>query len=282
MTEKEKVWLRQKVMTLPITPDYPFDPEAKLLRCIGIKPTMLDIGANTGIYSEILEDVVGSDNLYIFEPLPHLYKHLKQKFKRSHVFDWAISDHEDTQNIRVPYIGGERFDTRASLNKHSEPDETSYEEIAVHLSTLDNVIKKLGLQSIGFIKIDVEGHELEVLNGGVETLTRFNPLVLIEIETRHHQYPITKIFSKFEDISYKGYYINPETYMLLKTNQFDSNRDQNQEYLKSRHFIRYLNNFFFVHESFEKEFVLKVLTFLESEKQYVKQGASADTHTSCY
>jgi hypothetical protein len=136
----------------------------------------------------------------------------------------------------------------------------------VRLSTLDNVVEKLELGSIGFIKIDVEGNELEVLNGGVETLTRFKPLVLMEIESRHHQFPITRIFSKFEDIGYKGYYVNPETFSLLKVDQFDNNRDQDLEHLKSRNFIHYLNNFFFVHVASENDFVSKAVSFLDSEK----------------
>ena len=88
-SEGEKAALRQRVLSLPITDKYPFSPEAKLLRAMGIKGAMLDIGANTGIYSALLEDIVGSDNLYLFEPLPHLHGYLKQRFKK-------LSNHEIT------------------------------------------------------------------------------------------------------------------------------------------------------------------------------------------
>lgn len=280
VTEREKSALRRKVLKTPITYDYPFDPEAKLVSYLGIEPVVLDIGANTGFYSTVLEDVVGPASLYIFEPLPHLATYLKEKFRNAHIFDLAVSDHEGEANIRIPYIDGNRFDTRATLNTHSEQNQTGFDEVTIRLSTLDKIVKQLQLESVGLVKIDVEGHELELLNGGVETLSRFKPLVLIEIESRHHQYPITHIFSRFEEIGYRGYYINPETFELLGTDQFDANRDQNIEYLKSRNFLRYLNNFFFVHSAQENDFVSKVVDFLRSEKALVEQGTSANARYS--
>jgi FkbM family methyltransferase len=42
---------------------------------------------------------------------------------------------------------------------------------------------------VGFIKIDVEGHELAVINGATTLLTTQRPLLLIEIEARHHRLP---------------------------------------------------------------------------------------------
>ena len=150
-TERDKSALRAKVMALPIAHNYPFDVEAKLLRSIGLKPSvMLDIGANTGVYSAILEDIFESGNLYLFEPLPHLQRSLKQRFPKARVFDFAISDREDKQNIRVPYINGKRFDTRATFNTHTEENQTGFDEFEVRFFTLDSVARKLNFDSIGF------------------------------------------------------------------------------------------------------------------------------------
>ncbi len=278
LAEREKNALREKVSALPVTEEYPFDVEAKLLRSIGMMPSvMLDIGANTGFYSAIMEDIVGSDNLYVFEPLPELSRYLRTRFKKAHVFDVALSEREETGRIRVPFIDGERYDTRASLNRHVEPNQTGFEEVDVRLIPLDHIVRKLQLKSIGFVKIDVEGHELEVINGGVETISRFKPLLLVEIEARHHRCPIADIFSRVEAIGYKGYYISPEHFELLRTEQFDADRDQNQEYLRRRQFLRYLNNFFFVPESNENDFVSKAIIFLESEKAVASNAPKVKT-----
>jgi len=267
MAEKRKAEIRSQVMRMAISPDYPFDIEAKLLRTLGIHPkVMLDVGANTGIYSSILEDIVGSENLYMFEPLPDLYRFLKLRFKKANVFNFALSYKEGQQSIRVPFIDGNRADTRASFNQHVEPNQTGFEEVAVRFFPLDRIAKDLKLQEIGFVKIDVEGHELEVLEGGRETLARFKPMLLIEIESRHHQFPITKIFSWLDEMGYRGYYINTEAFELLEVSRFVTERDQDQKNLTSRNFIRYLNNFFFVHETSSANFVEKASAFLNSEK----------------
>lgn len=267
LTEKGKRALRRKVMSAPLDPEYPFDAELKLLRTIGIASTvMLDIGANTGRYSAVLEDLVGAENLYLFEPLPHLCRQLRQRFHKAHVFELALSDKEGAQLIRIPFINGMRFDTRASFNRPVEPGQTGFDEVKVPLRPLDEVITTAGFQAIGFIKIDVEGHELPVLHGGRETLARFKPLLLIEIETRHHPFPITRIFSELEDLGYKGYFIDPTALELREISQFDPDRDQNPEHFKSRNFAQYMNNFFFVRGTAVQDFAASARSFLDSEK----------------
>ena len=270
--EREKAALRERAMTALVTADYPFDVEAKLLRSVVVESSvMLDIGANTGVYSTIMEDLVGSQNLYIFEPLPHLYRLLKNRFENAHVFNFALSDKEEKRNIRVPFIGGTRVDARATFNAHTESNQTGTDEVAVQLFSLDSFAKKARFESIGLIKIDVEGHELEVLNGGAVTICQFKPLILIEIESRHHQFPITEIFSKLESYGYKGFYLNPSEFTLFDVAKFNSDRDQNQMNLNAKDLFCYLNNFFFVHEASAEHFVSSTLEFLEREKQQVEQ-----------
>ena len=267
MNEREKAVIREQAITSPVTADYPFDVEAKLLRSVVAESSvMLDIGANAGIYSTIMEDIVGSENLYIFEPLPHLHRVLKKRFANAHVFDLALSDKDEIRNIRVPFIEGARVDARATFNSHTESNQTGTEELAVQLLSLDSFAKTANLKAIELIKIDVEGHELAVINGGVETITRFKPLILIEIESRHHEFPITEIFSQFEGLGYEGYYLHPSVFKLNNVAKFDGDRDQDQKNLNSKDLYHYLNNFFFVHEASAKGFVSITREFLEREK----------------
>lgn len=260
--------MRSKIDRTPLALCSTFDPEAKLLRRIGVEPAIFDIGANTGIYSALLEDLVGPQNVYLFEPLPHLHKLLKRKFKRSHVFNCAVSDREGEQIMRIPYIKGHRLDTRASLNAHAERDQTGCDEVTIVSSCLDTIVERIRPPSIGLIKMDVEGHELELLRGARHTLHRYKPLVLIEIEVRHHEFPIETIFAEFDEMHYKGFYVDPATCALLSIGGFCASRDQREEDLKTRNFMRYLNNFFFVHEDSEAAFCAKVAAFLEAEKDH--------------
>ena len=273
-SRQKKSQLRRRLMRLPVTLDYPFDVEAKMLRSIGIRPAMLDVGANTGKYSSVLEDLVGSQNLYIFEPLPRLYPQLRRRFRRAHVFNVALSNADGTATIRVPYIDGQRFDSRATLSAHREPSQTGSDEISVQLFALDSIVHSMALDSIGFIKIDVEGHEDAVLAGAVQTIARFRPLLLVEIEARHHAFPIAEIFAKVESLGYKGYFIDPGALRLREIADFDVQRDQNQEDFVARRFVRYLNNFFFVPDEQEADFVAKARGFLEGERRLVKELTS--------
>ncbi|MDG2046349.1 MAG: FkbM family methyltransferase [Halioglobus sp.] len=267
VNETEKAIIRERASSLPVTAEYPFDVEAKLLRSvIAQSSVMLDIGANAGIYSTIMEDIVGSENLYIFEPLPHLHRVLKKRFANAHVFDLALSDKEEIRNIRVPLIEGARVDARATFNSHTESNQTGSEEVAVQLLSLDSFAKVANLVSLDLIKIDVEGHELEVINGGVETIARFKPLILIEIESRHHKFPITEIFARFASLGYEGYYLNPSAFELFDVARFDNDRDQDVRNLNASDLYYYLNNFFFVHKASANNFVSSARAFLERER----------------
>jgi hypothetical protein len=57
--------------------------------------------------------------------------------------------------------------------------------VAVDVQTLDGLCERAGLTRLDFIKIDVEGAELHVLEGGERSIAAFRPAILVEIEARH-------------------------------------------------------------------------------------------------
>jgi FkbM family methyltransferase len=80
---------------------------------------------------------------------------------------------------------------RATFNWHTGLNQTGLDEIEVQFNSPDNIARNIPLHSIEFIKIDVENHEIEVLKGAIGTIARFMPPKLIEIESRHHKFPVT-------------------------------------------------------------------------------------------
>lgn len=267
--DREKKLLREEVVGQAISVNYRHDVEAKFLRNLSDFSYLLDIGANTGFYSSILEDIVGSENLYLFEPIPLLSEYLENHFPNATVFNLALSDEKTKQILKIPCIDGRLYDTRATLSDtHVEVGQTSFEEIEVDLIPLDELENKFKLSLGGLIKIDVEGYELEVLRGAEKIIKKYKPLILIEIEQRHHDYSISTIFEKFNEFEYKGYYMNPLDFSLLTIEEFVLERDQNSEYFLKGDFIKYLNNFFFVHKSFSGEFFTNANAFLEFEKNF--------------
>src|SRR5262249_42138055 len=69
--------------------------------------------------------------------------------------------------------------------------------------------------AVTFIKIDVEGHEREVLEGGRETIVRERPLLQIEIEQRHHDDSIDSVFSLVAGLGYEAYYLSGDDLIPL-------------------------------------------------------------------
>jgi hypothetical protein len=57
--------------------------------------------------------------------------------------------------------------------------------VEVPLKRLDSVVKELRLKRVDAIKIDVEGAEIQVLKGAVNTITKFRPLIIIEVRNRN-------------------------------------------------------------------------------------------------
>jgi FkbM family methyltransferase len=129
----------------------------------------LDIGANMGCVSQMLE--VNGLSVVAFEPQPELVKCLEKNFT-GEIKQFALGSHEYTEIMpRYDYSSNGSFG-EASLGKKSDIG-----SISVAVKTLDS----LEFDSrIGFMKIDVEGYELEVLKGARETILRDKPLMYIE------------------------------------------------------------------------------------------------------
>ena len=68
---------------------------------------------------------------------------------------------------------------------------------------MDNI----SINNIGFIKIDVEGHELEVINGAKETIKNNMPVLLVEIEKRHSKRSVEETINKINKLGYNCFFV---------------------------------------------------------------------------
>lgn len=142
----------------------------------------VDAGANRGIYAYWIAR--RARHVYAFEPLPHSSTYLRRaRVANITVFDVALSDTNGAATLRVPIVDGE-----ASLESHVDPRGATL--IPVPLARLDD----FGLDDVGFMKIDVEGHELQLLRGADRTLRASRPNLLIEVEQRYQSGPIASVF----------------------------------------------------------------------------------------
>ncbi len=126
-----------------------------------------DVGCHTGNRSHAW--LALNAKVVAFEPQPYFIKHLKKRFVTANDFKLVakgVGSEVSTMNLMISslYPTVSTFsDKWKGLVLSKLPGEVYDEEITVEVTTLDEIIKKEGVPD--FCKIDVEGHELEVLNG---------------------------------------------------------------------------------------------------------------------
>lgn len=142
----------------------------------------IDIGANIGYYS-LLSNAKGHKARVIsFEPNPVTVKQLRRNIylnsaHRIEVFDIALSDNEGEVMLYCPK---DETHGHASMRNQGWRDPDTY---TIPTRRLDDVLPE-NIEQIDLIKIDVEGSELFVFRGGVETIKRFKPAIIMELNEK--------------------------------------------------------------------------------------------------
>jgi len=220
------------------------EPELLYLpQIIAVGKTVIDIGSYAGEYLYVLEQSGKFPRVIGIEPNPRLARRLQRLFRKCQVYNLAISNTDEQKQLKIPLIEGTYFESRGTFENFTELDETDRKFIDVRATTLDNFVSDRAIQNIGLIKIDVEGHEMNVLKGGSQTIMRDQPTILVEIEQRHHQESISKIFQHLLDYGYRGYIYNMADMYFMELKDFSSTKHQHLSLFKT---TRYLNNFLFV------------------------------------
>lgn len=208
-----------------------------------------DIGANKGEYLFAAEKFLKPNNIYAFEPNPKLFQLLKDLFKGMNIFPYALSSEEKKAKFKIPTINGNEDDTLGNLAADKTFDhETSSEIIEVQCMQPDSFILKHQLKNIDIIKIDVEGFELDVLKGLKNTISVFFPLMLIEVEKRHHNNrSVLDLLNEIKAYAPEGkkyaiFYFNNLKHQIERVLE-EPNQDMNNWGARG-----YTNNFLFVPE----------------------------------
>lgn len=145
---------------------------------------IFDIGANTGVYSLIAKSLNPNAKVYAFEPVKRVYKKLLINNELNH-FD-IISLNVAASNIdgkAIIYDAPTEHVYSVTVNRNmTEPDSNAV-AVEIDVTRLDTLIEKMSIPKIDLMKIDVETHEAEVLEGLGRYLNQFRPTMLIEILT---------------------------------------------------------------------------------------------------
>jgi FkbM family methyltransferase len=158
------------------------EPDLELLeKFLGSGKTMIDIGANYGIFSLTAARLVGEQGRVLaVEPTRATFGILEKNLALNHASNvkaMRIALGEKRGQLRLYHDVDSSRNSLAPANPSQD-----YEEVEVR--TLDSVVKESEILRIDFIKIDVEGADELVCRGGSETFQRFRPPVLFE-NNRH-------------------------------------------------------------------------------------------------
>jgi FkbM family methyltransferase len=190
----------------------------------------IDVGANIGIYAHALRPL--ARQVWAFEPNPALCRLLRRTFGLSvRIEQVALSDAPATRDLFVPVHHG-----RATIETRL-PGAAS---VAVTTRRLDDY----DVPPVGFIKIDVEGHEGAVLRGASGVLARDRPNVLVEVEERHREGAVADVRRLLEGLGYAGFFLDGSG--LVPIADFDPGVHQDARRAAGLgHAKGYINNFIF-------------------------------------
>lgn len=139
----------------------------------GNAPVIMDVGANAGQTIDDMLALFNDATLLSFEPDPSLFKGLQKSYTQENVklYPYALSEKNEDKSFH-------RY-SHSETNSFYEFDPKGYyqnrqiellETLDVTCMTVDHFVKEENIDHIDFVKIDTQGHSLEVLKGAEETL----------------------------------------------------------------------------------------------------------------
>lgn len=259
----ERDWPQLYSLMLKYRDDIALNRGERELRLLGalVDPARpcVDVGANNGLYTYALLKL-GAPRIVAFEPNPRMAAILKRRFAghirsgRLTVETLGLSTERGAVDLFIP----EGAHALASLEPRSA---RNLEKMTVQIVPMD----ALDLGAVGFVKIDVEGHEGAVLEGGRALIARERPNILVEAEERHQHGAVDRARAVLDPLGYQGFFLGPEG--LTPVARFDPAVHQKESALdpSGRHRLPgalYVNNFMFVRDAAAAERLRKAVAAL--------------------
>jgi len=191
----------------------------------------VDVGVYRGIYSYKLSNEF--KHVHSFEPNPILFPYLKKNLtkiiRNISLYNLAASDSNGEINLKIPSRNKSIFKTNyeelyklGAATIHAENKIKKFYSLKVKKVKLDDILND---KIISFIKIDVEGHEKEVIDGSKEIINKNKPTLLVEIEKRHTGRSVNETIKFINNLGYNSHYL--QNGKLRSTNDLENINSEN-------------------------------------------------------
>ncbi|MDB5632176.1 MAG: FkbM family methyltransferase [Tardiphaga sp.] len=245
------MWLRWHFMNRPKSAERELSYLGKIVPRGAVT---VDVGANCGLYTRQLARL--SKEVYAFEPSRQMANLLRRTSAPNvSIHEIALSDHDGDAELFIPQGEDGLVHGLASLEPQLESPAKRVISTHVSMARLDAVVH----QDVAFVKVDVEGHELNVLNGAVELVDRCQPVFLVEAEDRHRAEATRSVFEFFQDKSYRGFFLKDDD--VVPVDRFRAEELQDADALLPNGGRKpgqsYVNNFFFFPQHLDGESILR-------------------------
>lgn len=166
---------------------------------------IIDVGANIGSWTLLFGKIAGKGKVYAFEPST-LYANLtsnvslNQSLLNVECYRLALGNTKglviEDDTYRQDYNGGMiRF----------LPGNTMEDPQAVEMTTLDDWTEVNNIRRLNWLKIDTEGMEYQIIQGGTKTLNAFQPNIMIEVNAENLKYFKSSVSDLYDLIRSHGY-----------------------------------------------------------------------------
>lgn len=153
--------------------------------------TVIDVGANIGEISLVCANRVGSaGHVVALEPIAGIADELRLNVRRNglqgivQVHQQGLAGEAGRQAIYASCGQHDVNEVHQGLGSLHGTEGVDQRIGMVDITTLDELVRRIGLSRLDFLKVDIEGGELPCLQGGIETLRRFLPIIAVEVQER--------------------------------------------------------------------------------------------------
>jgi FkbM family methyltransferase len=195
---------------------------------IALEPGMvaLDLGANVGAHTLVMGRAVGpTGTVMAFEPQPKTFLLLCANVALQswqHVWPHQMALGKEMGSVNVPLLDSDQENSFSGMTlAEDEPGFIDVPGVPVPMATIDS----LDLPRCDFIKADIEGMELEMLQGAEQTIAQHRPLMYLEADKPHRQ---AELFAWLEAHDYDVWwhrttYFNPKNYNAVTVDAWTPN-----------------------------------------------------------